>query len=108
MDLLYRAYSNPLDLIALYINRGQFGAFVQGFLQAEYERKKAEHEKNQEWMLWIAYIGSHSYCELSFNDYKKRIIQPGSSTNGHRQMYTSDTELTEEGALKIIDDLFRG
>lgn len=106
MDMLYRAYSNPLDLMAMYINRGQFGAFVQGFLQAEYERKKEEHEKNQDWMLWVAYI--HSYSNMSFNEWKKRIIQPGSSTNGHGQMYTSDTELTEEGALKIIDDLFKG
>lgn len=106
MDMLYRAYSNPLDLMAMYINRGQFGAFVQGFLKEEYERKKEEHEKNMDWMLWVAYI--HSYSNMSFNEWKKRIIQPGSSTNGHGQMYTSDTELTEEGALKIIDDLFKG
>jgi len=45
MDLLYRAYSNPLDLMNIYINQGRFGKFVEGFLEAEYERKKAEAEK---------------------------------------------------------------
>jgi len=104
MDMLYRAYSSPMDLMAQYINRGQFGAFVQGFLQQEYERKKEEHEKNMDWMLWIAYIGTHNYIETSFNEFKKRLIKSDSSTNG----YTSDTDLTEEGALKIIDDLFKG
>ena len=98
MDMLYRAYSNPLDLMAHYINAGRFGTFVQGFLEAEYERKKAEFEKNQDWMLWVAYV--HSYSNKSFNEWKKQLVH----TDGN----TSDTDLDEEGALKIIDDLFKG
>lgn len=102
MDMLYRAYSNPLDLMNMYINRGRFGTFVQGFLEAEYERKKEQYEKNQEWMMWTAYI--HSYSNKTFNEFKKQFTHTDSSTN----RYTSDTDLDEEGALKIIDSLFPG
>ena len=98
MDLLYRAYSNPLDLMNMYINRGRFGTFVQGFLEAEYERKKAEYEKNQEWMMWTAYI--HSYSNKSFNEWKKQFVQTDGSTK--------DADLDEESAKKIIDSLFPG
>lgn len=98
--MLYRAYSSPMDLMSMYINRGRFGNFVEGFLQAEYERRKAEAEKNNEWMLWIAYI--HSYSNESFNDWKKRHC--GSSTSRK----ASDADLTEDGINNIIDNLFKG
>lgn len=98
MDLLYRAYSSPMDLMARYINAGRFGEFVQGFLEAEYERKKEEFDKNQEWMMWVAYL--HSYSSKSYNEWKKQFVQTDGST--------SDADLDEEGALKIIDSLFPG
>ena len=83
------------------INRGQFGNFVEGFLQAEYERRKAEAEKNNEWMLWVAYI--HSYSTESFNDWKKRHCGADSTTKK-----ASDADLTEEGISKIIGNVFQG
>lgn len=83
------------------INRGQFGNFVEGFLQAELERRKAENEKNNEWMLWVAYI--HSYSNESFNDWKKRHCGDDSTTKKK-----NDADLTEEGISKIIGNVFQG
>lgn len=100
MDLLYRAYSSPMDLIARYIKQGRFGTFVEGFIQAEYERKKAEIEKNQEWMLWTAYI--HSYSEKSFEDWKREVLKSDSSP----ATSTSDHNLTDDGVKNIIGQLF--
>ena len=85
-----------------YINQGRFGTFVQGFLEAEYERRKAEAEKNNEWMLWVAYV--HSYSGDNFNDWKKKHCGTGSTT----AKKTSDADLTEDAANKIIDNLFKG
>lgn len=96
MDLLYRAYSSPMDLMSRYINQGRFGTFVQGFLEQEVERRKQEAEKNEEWMLWIAY--HHSYTEMSYADYKKSILKDSTTTK--------DAELTDDGIKAIIDDLF--
>lgn len=100
MDLLFRAYSSPMDLMARYIKQGRFGTFVGGFIQAEYERKKAENEKNQEWMLWTAYI--HSYSEKSFDDWKHEVLKSDSA----EVISTSDQHLTDEGIDSIIGTLF--
>ena len=100
--MLYRAYSNPLDLMNMYINRGRFGNFVEGFLQAEYERKKAEAEKNNDWMLWVAYI--HSYSSESFTDWKKRHCGSGGTT----KKKSSDAELDDKGISNLLTDLFKG
>jgi hypothetical protein len=85
-----------MDLMSRYINQGRFGTFVQGFLEQEVERRKQEAEKNEEWMLWTAYI--HSYSEMSFADYKKSIQKTDSSTK--------DAELDDDGIKAIIDNLF--
>ena len=100
MDMLYRAYSSPMDLMNRYINQGRFGDFVQGFLEAEFERRKEEAEKDNEWKLWVAYV--HSYSNESYNEWKKRVCQPA-STRGTRG---KDEDLTEEGIEKIIGKLF--
>lgn len=94
--MLYRAYSSPMDLMARYINTGRFGTFVQGFLEQEVERLKREAERNDEWMLWIAY--HHSYTEMTFADYKKSILKDSTTTK--------DAELDDDGIKAIIDDLF--
>ena len=85
-----------MDLMSRYINQGRFGTFVHGFLEPEVERRKQEAEKNDEWMLWTAYI--HSYSEQTFDEYKKSILK-GSTT-------TKDAELDDDGIKAIIDDLF--
>ena len=100
MDLLYRAYSSPMDLMTRYIRQGRFGMFVEGFIQAEYERKKAEAEKEQEWMLWTAYI--HSYTEKSFIDWKSEVVKDNTTA----AVSTSDHNLTDEGIESIIGTLF--
>ena len=100
--MLYRAYSNPMDWVSMSINRGRFGTFVEGFLKAEYKRRKEEVERNEDWMLWVAYI--HSYSDKSFNDWKKQFVG-GKSTTAKA---SSDADLDEDAASKIIDSLFGG
>jgi hypothetical protein len=100
MDLLYRAYSNPMDLMNMYINQGRFGTFVKGFLDAEYERRKEEAEKDYEWRLWVAYV--HSYSDLSYDKWKEKVCKPVSTTGNGR----SDSELTDDGIRSIMNRLF--
>lgn len=99
MDMLYRAYSNPMDLMSRYINSGRFGKFVEGFLESEYERRKEEAEKDNDWKLWTMYI--HSYSDKNFLDWKDSVLpKPGSK---HK---SKDNELTNDGIQSIINDLF--
>jgi len=97
--MLYRAYSNPMELIRRYISQGRFDTFVEGFLAAEDERKKAEADKENDWMLWIAYV--HSDTDLGFGEYKKRVM--GQTPEEEKK---SDAELTEEGIQSILNRLF--
>ena len=101
MDMLYRAYSNPLDLMNRYINQGRFGKFVTGFLEAEYERRKAEAEKDEEWKLWMLYI--HSCSDKSFGEWKSEVIKTA-KTQTHSK--SKDYELNDDGINAIISSLF--
>lgn len=101
MDMLYHRYACPMDLVNSYINRGRFGEFVTSFLEAEYQRKKEEAEKDEDWKLWMMYI--HTYSEESFRDWKKRVVK---SSNQPKK--GTDEDLTGEGIQAIIDDLFSG
>lgn len=98
--MLYRAYSNPMDLMSMYINRGRFGAFVEGFLKLEFERKKEEAEKNNEWMAWVAYV--HSSTDKSFNDWMKQFTNTDSTTVKRK----SDAALDDAGVSSIINKVF--
>jgi hypothetical protein len=100
MDMLYRAYSNPLDLMNLYINQGRFGKFVTGFLEAEYERRKEEAEKDNDWKLWVMYV--HSYSEKSFSEWKKEALKNASDTRRKNR----DDELNDDGIQSIVNKLF--
>lgn len=99
MDMLYRAYSNPLDLMNMYINQGRFGKFVSGFLEAEYERRKAEAEKDEDWKLWLMYV--HSYSDKTFGEWKSEVIKNAKTSNTSK-----DHELTDNGIQSIVNDLF--
>lgn len=101
MDMLYRAYSNPLDLMNLYINQGRFGKFVTGFLEAEYEKRKEKAERDNDWKLWLMYV--HSYSEMTFSEWKQNAIKE-SKTNTHRAK--KDDELTDDGIKAIVNKLF--
>jgi hypothetical protein len=100
MDMLYRAYSNPMDLMNRYINQGRFGKFVTGFLEAEYERRKAEDEKDFDWKLWMMYI--NSITEKNFGEWKESVIDNASG----RTRKTKDEDLTDDGIQAIMTDLF--
>lgn len=89
-----------MDLMNSYINRGRFGEFVTGFLQSEYDRQKAEMDKDEEMKLWIMYC--HSYSEDSFLDWKKKVLRIGSN----RQRQGTDADLTDKDIQAICDDLF--
>jgi hypothetical protein len=88
-----------MDLMARYINQRRFGAFVQGFMEAEYERRKQEAEKDNEWKLWVAYV--HSYSDKTYDEWKKQIF--GTSTTKPKK---SDADLTDDEITSIIDAAF--
>lgn len=100
MDLLYSRYSNPMDLVGRYINQGRFGKFVFSILEAEYERKKQEAERENDLKLWIAYV--HSYSDKSYDEWKKQIFRTSSTKKAGK----SDADLTDDGIQAIIDSLF--
>jgi hypothetical protein len=88
-----------MDLMARYINQRRFGAFVHGFMEAEYERRKQEAEKENEWKLWVAYV--HSYSDKTYDEWKKQIF--GTSTTKPKK---SDGDLTDEAITSIINAAF--
>ena len=100
MDMLYRAYSNPLDLMNMYINQGRFGKFVTGFLESEYERRKEEAEKDFEWKLWMMYI--NSITDKSFGAWKESVLDNASE----KTRKTKDDDLTDDGIEAIMDRFF--
>ena len=100
MDMLYRAYSNPLDLMNMYINQGRFGKFVTGFLELEYEKRKVEAEKDYVWKLWMMYINSS--VEVSFGEWKQNIEKNASN----KTRKTKDDDLTDDGIQAIVSKLF--
>lgn len=106
MDLLYSKYSNPLDLISMYINRGRFGEFVESIINAENQRRQEEDEKDNDWKLWTMYtqllVNGHTENE-SFLDWKERVCKPTTNTPK-----ISDADLTEAGMKSILDKLFQG
>ena len=83
----------------MYINRGRFGEFVASVLEAEYERRKEQAEKDDDLKLWLMFI--HSNAEESFNDWKKRVLKIGDDKKTNR-----DHDLDDKGIQAIIDDLF--
>lgn len=99
MDMLYRAYSCPMDLMRRYINDGRFGTFVKGFLDCEHKRKKEQAERDEEMMLWIAWV--HSESELTFTQWKAQLVKPASTTRKKR-----DADLTDDGIGKILQATF--
>ena len=104
MDMLYHRYACPMDLMNGYINRGRFGEFVTSFLEAEYERRKEEFEKDEDMKLWLLYVGSGGFTEKSFIDWKKRVLKV-STENGKRKS-NRDDDLTDDSINAILTDLF--
>lgn len=103
MDMLYARYSNPSDLMKSYINRGRFGEFVEGFLKAEHDRRKEEHEKDENWREWIAYV--HSYSDKSFEEWRADLI--GTAETKKKTAGKSDRDLDAAGVDSIMKKLFK-
>lgn len=104
MDLLYSQYSNPLDLMAMYINRGRFGEFVANVVDADYQKRKVKAEREDDWKLWTMYIhllSSGMTENESFQQWKERVCKPTANTK------TRDTELDETGMKSILAKLFQ-
>ncbi len=102
MDMLYARYSSPMDLMCTYINRGRFGDFIKGFIQAENDRKKAEAERDEELKEWIAYV--HSYSEKSFDDWKADLLVAARTKTGKKT--GGDYDLDDKGIQDIYAKLF--
>ena len=83
----------------MYINRGRFGEFVTSVLEAEYERRKEQVEKDDDMKLWLMYI--HSEVEESFKDWKQRVLKIAENKKANR-----DHDLDDNRIQAIIDDLF--
>ena len=102
--MLYQKYSCPMDLMAMYINRGRFGEFVQEFLTLEYERRKDEADRQQHCDLWAMFV--HSEFTGTFEEFKERVLKPVSTTKGGTTRANSDADLDEQGAEEIISTFF--
>ena len=101
--MLYSRYSNPMDLLKIYINNGRFGDFVSGFIKEETKRKNEEIEKHEDIKLWMAYIQTPTQ-EL-YQDWKKRVTgQTHTNANGIQQ--GRDEDLDDDGIVNIINSLF--
>lgn len=103
MDMLYARYSCPMDLVKSYIRRRRFGEFVQGFIEAEVERRKEEAEKDKEWFYRIAYV--HSYSEKSYDDWRADLIGSAKETR-KKPAGKSDRDLDAAGIDAIFNKLF--
>lgn len=100
MDLLFSKYANPMESIALYINRGLFGEFVTHTIDRENERIRKEAEKDEEWKLWTLFL--HSSSDESFADWKKKVLKK----TDQKQKRGRDEQLTDDGIKAIINKLF--
>ena len=97
MDWLDERYSRPMDLIDRYIKQGRFDTFVHGFLTAHFERERKEAERENEWMMWTAFI--HSYSDKTYGEWKKDFTGANKATK--------DKELTDDGIKNILNKLFK-
>lgn len=102
MDMLYSRYSNPWDLMAIYINQGRFGDFVAGFCEAEHKRKVEEAERHEDLKLWFAYV--LSFSKDSFDTFKSNVCKPQNGQKSPRG--GNDDSLDDEGIKSIIQGLF--
>ena len=73
MDLLYRRYASPMELMRIYIDNGRFGEFVENIIESENRRRKEAYEKEEDNKLWQAY--NHSYSDKNFADWKKGLVE---------------------------------
>lgn len=105
MDMLYARYSSPMDLMRTYIQQGRFGDFVSNFIQADNERRKAEAAKEDDLFLWIAYVHRERDLEMSFKDWKAKILGGAAAP---KKAAGSDHDLDDKGIQDILKHTFKG
>ena len=101
--MLYSRYSNPMDLLKVYINNGRFGDFVDGFIKEETKRKKEEIEKHEDIKLWMAYIQTPT--NETYQMWKRRVtgqVPDGANVTAKGR----DEDLDDDGIINIINSLF--
>lgn len=103
MDLLYSRYSNPMDLVERYVKQRRFGEFVQGFMEAEHERKKQVMDVVNECLLQNAYVQCcvHGLYGGTFEEYKKAVTAPA-NTSGAK----NTADMTENDIKALYIKLF--
>lgn len=72
MDLLFKRYASPFELLDAYISTGRFAEFVLGFIRMNNEEIELKYE-------WDFYL--HRVFDKSFDEYReeKRINEHNSS-----------------------------
>lgn len=100
MDLLYSRYSNPMELVRIYIENGRFGEFVSEIINMEKKRRNEEAEKENDSKLWLAYVLSAS--DIHFNDWKKGLYQKKEKEPGSYTMTDAQVESAKQSARGIL------
>ncbi len=100
MDLLYSRYSNPLELMRIYIDTGQFGEFVTEIFAMDAKRRQEEEEKEEDNKLWMAYILSMS--DRSFNEWKNGLKQQTKEEPVSLSMTDEQVEAVKQQAKEIL------
>ena len=77
--MLYSRYSNPLELMRIYIDQGEFGLFVENIIDMENKRRKELHDKEEEDKLFNMYI--HSMSDKSYMEWKREVLLKASYGN---------------------------
>lgn len=101
MDLLFSRYASPFEFMRPYIEQGRFGEWVTEIIKAENKRRKEQAEKQDEEMLWAAYI--HSFSDKSYIDWKAEVLKPASTVNTGKK----DDDMTEADINALMKRLFR-
>lgn len=73
---------------------------MTGFLQAEYERRQVEAEKDFDWKLWMMYI--NSVTEMSYGEWKDSVLKNTSD----KTRKNKDDDLTVDDIQGIMNELF--
>lgn len=100
MDLLFSRYASPFEFMRPYIETGRFGEFVTEIILAENRRRKEQAEKEDENMLWAAYI--HSFSDKSYVDWKSEVLKPASSESTGKK----DEDMTNADIDALLKRLF--
>lgn len=65
MDLLYKRYANPFELLDQMILCGRFSEFVSEFI-------KLKNQETEEESLWEYYL-HYPFIDMSFEDFKRQL-----------------------------------